>query len=123
MATNKSRVPSKPKQPTQNTSAPAMTENNAEALATEAAKVASQVTTSETVSHSSENVAVPPRGKMANANPVVSALKIASKVEGFRRAGRPWSREQQTVSIDEFSQEQIEALLSEPMLEVVVVAE
>lgn len=54
---------------------------------------------------------------------IATALIISSKVEGFRRAGRPWSKTEQTVSIDEFTTEQVEALLGESMLDVTVVAE
>lgn len=54
---------------------------------------------------------------------VATALIVSSKVEGFRRAGRAWSKAKDTVSIDEFTTEQVEALLGESMLDVVVVAE
>lgn len=124
MATNKSRAPSKPKQSTQNTSAAHVPGNSADVSATEAAQAASQANVSDAgQSPREETRSIPPVGGKKSGEPIAKALKIASKVEGFRRAGRPWSREQQTVPVDEFSLEQIEALLSEPMLEVVVVAE
>ena len=123
MATNKSRAPSKPKQPTQNTSAAQVPGNSADVSATEVAKAASPAIAPDAGQTSSDEArSIPPVGGKKASEPVATALIIASKVEGFRRAGRPWSREQQTVSIDEFSLEQIEALLAEPMLEIVVVA-
>ena len=48
------------------------------------------------------------------------ALTICSKVHGFRRAGRAWSTTAEIVSANEFTEEQVEALLAEPMLDVVV---
>jgi hypothetical protein len=49
------------------------------------------------------------------------SLIITSKVEGFRRAGRAWSKSPTTVLVSELSDEQIEQLTAEPMLEVAVV--
>lgn len=119
MATNKSRAPSKPKQPNQNTSAAPVPGNSADVPATEVAKAASQAIAPDAgQSASDEARSIPPVGDKKVGDPVVTALIIASKVEGFRRAGRPWSRESQTVLIGEFSKDQIEALLNEPMLDV-----
>ena len=60
---------------------------------------------------------------VASALPAVAqALIVRSKVHGFRRAGRAWGSEPETVPADEFSAEQIEALLADPMLDVAVVA-
>jgi len=53
----------------------------------------------------------------------VSKLVVRSQVAGFRRAGRAWPAEEVTVSADEFTEEQIEQLLAEPMLVVLPVAE
>ena len=53
----------------------------------------------------------------------VTAIVVTSQREGFRRAGRAWSKQPVTVSIDEFSEAQIEALVAEPMLTVVFVGE
>ena len=47
---------------------------------------------------------------------------MRSLVAGFRRAGRAWPAEEVTVSADEFTAEQIEQILAEPMLVVIVVA-
>jgi len=52
----------------------------------------------------------------------VSKLVVRSQVAGFRRAGRVWPAEEVTVSTDEFTAEQIEQLLAEPMLVVLPVA-
>lgn len=55
-------------------------------------------------------------------NDPVTHLMIRSTSDGFRRAGRAWSKEAVTVSVDEFTEEQIEQLLGEPMLVVTPVA-
>ena len=57
------------------------------------------------------------------AEPAIKSLIVTAKVAGFRRAGRAWGTTAETVSTDEFSDEQIEALLAEPMLDVVAVTE
>lgn len=51
------------------------------------------------------------------------SLIVSAKAEGFRRAGRAWSKAETTVSIDDFTADQVEALLGEPMLNVLIVAE
>ena len=53
----------------------------------------------------------------------VDKLVVRSLSAGFRRAGRAWPAEEVTVSADEFTAEQIEQLLAEPMLVVLPVAE
>jgi hypothetical protein len=50
-------------------------------------------------------------------------LIVSAKAEGFRRSGRPWSKNAETVSAADFTPEQIEALMREPMLDVKVVSE
>lgn len=119
------------------------------ASATGAASAAPQASLPQAGKESEETKAVPPQGDAAAAapnvaaastpaaaqpakeakapspkknQPVATALIVSSKVEGFRRAGRPWSKAAQTVSIDEFTTEQVEALLGESMLDVTVVA-
>ena len=52
----------------------------------------------------------------------VDKLIVRSLVSGFRRAGRAWPAEEVTVNADEFTAEQIEQILAEPMLVVIVVA-
>lgn len=59
----------------------------------------------------------------AGETPAIVALIITSKRAGFRRAGRPWSAEPTRVDIAEFTDDQVEALFAEPMLDVVGVAE
>lgn len=53
----------------------------------------------------------------------LSALVVSARSEGFRRAGRAWSKVEQTVPARDLTDEQIEALLAEPMLSVVCVEE
>lgn len=43
-------------------------------------------------------------------------LHVTAKIDGFRRAGRPWSKDGAEVDANEFSGEQLAALLSEPNL-------
>lgn len=50
-----------------------------------------------------------------------SHLSIRALQGGFRRAGRAWPAEEVTVAIDEFTAEQVEQLLAEPMLIVIPV--
>lgn len=44
----------------------------------------------------------------------MSKLKIAATRDGFRRAGRAWTKEPQTVDASEFTEEQIEQLKADP---------
>lgn len=55
--------------------------------------------------------------------PVIVALLVTAKVEGFCRAGRAWHKEQTRVEIADLTEQQVIALFEEPMLEVVGVAE
>jgi hypothetical protein len=48
---------------------------------------------------------------------------VTAQVDGFRRAGRAWSREQTRVEISDLTDDQVEALFAERMLDVVGVAE
>ncbi|WP_374342587.1 hypothetical protein [Azonexus sp.] len=48
--------------------------------------------------------------------PMITHLVVAARKDGFRRAGRAWTKAPTTVAIEEFSDEQIESLLEEPML-------
>lgn len=43
-------------------------------------------------------------------------LTVISRRAGFRRAGRQWPAEAVTVAVDDFTPEQVQALLEEPML-------
>lgn len=52
----------------------------------------------------------------------VEALVITAESDGFRRAGRAWSKTPTTVPIGEFGDEQILALEQCPMIQVVYVA-
>lgn len=54
-------------------------------------------------------------------NLAVTHVQVKSLRDGFRRAGRAWSTSPELVPIDEFSDEQIEQLATEPMLSVTFV--
>lgn len=57
---------------------------------------------------------------MANENKDASkktpGLRVTAKVEGFRRAGRSWSKAPTELPTADFTAEQIAALKAEPML-------
>lgn len=53
---------------------------------------------------------------------VIEKLVVVSAVDGFRRAGRAWSKEATEVLAEDLTDEQLEALLNEPMLTVTPVA-
>lgn len=55
--------------------------------------------------------------------PVAGALQITARRDGFRRAGRSWSRAATTIAIADLTQAEIDALRTEPMLDVVEVTE
>lgn len=59
----------------------------------------------------------------AKREPVVTHIIVTAEKEGFRRAGRAWSKVPTQVPVDEFNEAQIEALVGEPMLDVAFVAE
>lgn len=46
-------------------------------------------------------------------------IAVVSEIEGFRRAGRAWSRARTVVDADTFSAEQLAALRAEPHLHVI----
>lgn len=52
----------------------------------------------------------------------VTHLQVRSLVAGFRRAGRAWPAEDVTVDVGEFTVEQVEQLVSEPMLVVLPIS-
>ena len=68
---------------------------------------------------------VTPPGEDAPAEAAVAAktLIVTARTNGFRRAGRAWSSEPTEVEVAALSEAQIAALLAEPELAVVVVAE
>lgn len=128
MATQKPKAASKAatqaKPAVKNTSAAAVPGTSAEVLATEVAQAASQASSSQAGQTSSDEIkGVPPAGAAKRSEPVAKALIVSAKHDGFRRAGRPWTVEAQTVDIDDFTQEQVEALLAEPLLDVLVVTD
>lgn len=52
---------------------------------------------------------------------VAEKLIVVSSVDGFRRAGRAWSKEATEVLAEDLTAEQVEALMREPKLQVSVV--
>jgi hypothetical protein len=126
--------------PTPNTPAPGKPEAPADVLATAAAPAAAPADASPVVEGKqlpSEDMALPPAGEGVNAADEVTgdgtgdmlppldvvAVIVTSEVEGFRRAGRAWSRTPTTVPIDELDDAAIIALEAEPLLQVVYVAD
>lgn len=59
-----------------------------------------------------ENIKPPASGEP------VKALSVQAKREGFRRAGRAWSKEATVVPLTDLTEAEIEQLRSEPMLTV-----
>ncbi len=49
-------------------------------------------------------------------DPIVTHLQIRALVDGFRRAGRAWSKQETVVAVEDFTPAQVEALLAEPHL-------
>lgn len=124
MATQKPKAATKAKPAVKNTSAAAAPGNSADVSAAEAVKAASPAIAPQAGQTSSDKAkGIPPAGAKKSDEPVAKALVVSAKADGFRRAGRRWTVAAQTVDIDDFSPEQVEALLAEPMLDVVVVAE
>ena len=108
-----------------NTPAPAQTGNTAEVPATVASQEATQAEPLQnpSTSASGEVESLPPVGEDFGDGPlpeiVVDSVTVTSAVEGFRRAGRAWSRTPTTVPASELSEDQLKVLSSEPMLTVV----
>lgn len=47
-----------------------------------------------------------------------NGLRVTAKTEGFRRAGRAWSRQATEIPLDGLSEADVAALMAEPMLTV-----
>lgn len=54
--------------------------------------------------------------KASKALPQGGMLRIMAKRDGFRRCGRAWSAKPAEVSAEEFTQEELQTLIDEPML-------
>lgn len=54
---------------------------------------------------------------------VVTAYLIKAKRDGYRRAGRAWSKTETRVEAADLTVEQVAAILADPRLDVVMVAE
>lgn len=125
---------------TPNTSAPGKPETPADVSATVAAPDATPADPLPVVEGeqlSREEQAIPPAGEGVNgadevtgdgagdplAALAVAAVIVTSEIEGFRRAGRSWSRTPTTVAFAELGDEAIAALLAEPLLQVTFVAD
>lgn len=111
----------------ENSSAPAQPVTNAEVSAKEALQGASGAATLQNPATSSNDKEdLPPAGTGTDAvhddealpDLPIEAVIVTSEVEGFRRAGRAWSKVPTTVPIDELSDEEIAALEAEPLLSV-----
>jgi hypothetical protein len=51
----------------------------------------------------------------------IEGLRVTSRTEGFRRAGRAWSQTPIELPSSDFTDEQIEALKADPMLVVEII--
>lgn len=136
MAKNTSKTTPTP----EHTPAPGLPETTADVLsatvAALAATPAAAPTAVEGEQTSSGDKALPPVGEGVDAGGVVTgdgegdplppvevaAIIVTSEVEGFRRAGRVWSRTPTEVAIEEMADKALEALLAEPLLQVTFVA-
>lgn len=131
MATPKTKAASKAapqaKPAVKNTSAAAVPGNSADVSATEAVQAASQATHPQAGQTTSDTPVVSPQGgariakALTDMGITAKTLIVTAKAEGFRRAGRPWSTTPETVNVADFTADQVNALLAEPMLDVVVV--
>lgn len=111
-----------------NTPATAQTGNTAEVSATVASQEVTQAATLQNPSNSANGTveSLPPVGEEAAAGPladiVVDGVIVTSEVEGFRRAGRAWSRTPTTVPMADLDEETIKVLEAEPLLSVAYLA-
>ena len=48
--------------------------------------------------------------------PAGAVISVAAEKEGFRRAGRAWSKTPTEVPVSDFTEEQLQQLFEEPML-------
>jgi len=107
-----------------NTSATAQTGNTAEVSATVATPAAPLQNPSNSAHGDEEKL--PPVGEGSAADKlddvVVDGVIVTSEVEGFRRAGRAWSRTPTTVPMAELDEETIKVLEAEPLLSVAYLA-
>ena len=115
---------------TTKTSAPANPAGNTADVSGAEGAQASSATVTQPPGNLSETTGIPPKGGQDEAQGKATGeaqepthLIVKAQREGFARAGRRWSAEATTVAIDDFSPEQIEALVAEPMLDVAFVVE
>lgn len=99
----------------------------AEAVVTEAVPAAVPVTPPVEDAPAEAEVIVRRAGHVPTVSPLgdvaAKTLIVTARTDGFRRAGRAWSSEPTEVEVAALSEAQIAALLAEPELAVVVVAE
>ena len=128
MATPK-KAPAAPKTAavTQNTSAPATPGTPADVSARSPAQVADRASTqpASAISASDDQGKLPPAGAGDNQSLdslISHSVVVTARRDGFRRAGRVWSKTPTTVPMDELSEADIEALAGEPLLDLVFLA-
>lgn len=111
-----------------NTPATAQTGNAAEVSATVASQEVTQAAPLQNPSNSANGTveSLPPVGEGSAAGMLSevepAAVIVVSEVEGFRRAGRAWSRTPTTVPMAELDEETIKVLEAEPLLSVAYLA-
>lgn len=128
MASKKTAVKTAPAKTTEpaNTSAPKAGEN-AEVSAAGAGQPApkAETTSAPSATPTVTTSETPPSGgtDASKSDPVVTHLVVHSMVPGFRRGGRAWPADEVKVSVDDFSPEQLRQIMTEPLLNVLPVAE
>lgn len=108
------------KKPAPDTSAPVATENQAD-VSVAVEEQSSAAASTEPVTQAEPIVETP--AASPEGDPVVTALLVTARHDGFRRAGRSWSRQPTRVEIEELSEAEIAVLYAEPLLDVVGVTE
>lgn len=118
-------VTTKPRAKPKNTSAPTAPETRAEVSAQGEASASPGAGFQLHVEGAKLNLAegsTPPQGAGDDGH-AVKAIRVVASHDGFRRGGRAWSTSPTTVSVDEFTPEQLAAIETEPLLDVAYVAD
>ncbi len=85
----------------------------------EAAPAAAVIVESVVTETTTESIGVGIQVDGQGLEPMTVAFEVTAKREGFRRAGRAWSKAPTRVEVADLTEAEQMAILSEPMLEVV----